>query len=211
MAVQPVRSETSTRTYKIVIVILVLIILAGGVFFVFGSIPAAGGDKTKAEANVLDLYKVITGGNVEILKTSEQNGLYKVTVRFGDATGRDTVQDIFITKDSLFFTDRLIDVGVQKSVLGNQSAFAQCLFDKRIRIFGLSNDPATQAQLQVLGAFAASLYVDCGGQNAAICQQLNITQVPVIFYNGTLVQGPLNTDWFVQNAGCRLGFFNATQ
>lgn len=203
LAVQPLKTEHSARTYKIVIAILIIIILAGGVFSLFGSIPA-GGDKIKAEANVIDLYKVITGGNVEILKTSEQNGLYKITVRFRDGTGRDTLQDIFVTKDGAFFTDRLIDVGAQKSILGNQSAFAQCLFNKQVRVFGLANDPATQAQLQVLGVFSQQLYVDCGGQNLAICQQLNVTQVPVIFNNGTLVQGPVNVQWFVQNTGCSL-------
>ena len=205
MAVQQVKT-TSTLGYKTGVVVLVLIIIG---LLAFNPFATAGGDRAKAEQNVVDLYKVITGSDVEILKTTEQNGVYKIAVRFRNANGQDTGQDVYVTRDGMFFTDRLLGLQEQKSLLMNQSAFAQCLFDRQVRIFGLSTDAVTQAQLQVLGAFSGRLYVDCAGQNLAICQQLNITTVPVIYNNGTLVQGPLNLNWFEQNAGCMTGA-NAT-
>lgn len=193
--------KISATAYKIVIIVLVLVLIG---FAAFSSGSFGLGDKAKAEQSVAGLYRLITGGDVEVLKTVEQSGVYKVTVRFNDVTGRDTLQDIYVTKDGIFFTDRLVNLEAQRAVLTNQSAFAQCLFDKNVRIFGLANDPATQAQLQALGAFSVRIYVDCAGANLAVCQQLNITQVPVIFSNNQLVQGPQNTQWFVQNTGCSL-------
>jgi len=192
----------SSTGYKIIIGILVLIIVVVVAFYNFASVSAAGEDKARAERNVVELYKVITGGDAEVLKTVEQSGVYKLTVRFKDATGRDTLEDIFVTKDGLFFTNRLVDLEVQKSLFVNQSSFANCLFNKQVRILGLSNDASTQAQLQALGAFSARLYVDCSGVNLALCQQLNLTRVPVIFYNNQLFQGPQNIQWFEQNVGC---------
>ncbi len=198
MVVQQVKT-TSTLGYKAAVVVLVLVIIG---LLIFNPFAAAGGDRAKAEESVKELYKVITGSDAEILKTTEQNGVYKMAVRFKNTNGQDTVQDVFVTKDGMFFTDRLLELQAQKSLLINQSAFSQCLFDRQVRVFGLSTDAVTQAQLQALGAFSGRLYVDCGGQNLATCQQLNITQVPVIYSNGTLLQGPLNLQWFEQNAGC---------
>ena len=197
LAVPAVKEKPKTTGYKAAVAILVLIIIGLLVFNTF-----AMGDKTKAEQNVKDLYKIITGSDVEIIKMQEQNSLYKVSVRFKGADGRDTLTDTFVTKDGMFLTDRLLDIQQQKSLLTNQSAFANCVADKRIAVLGISTDQATQIQLQVLGAFSNRLYVDCSGQSAQICQQLNITQYPTIFNNGTLVQGPLNVNWFEQNLGC---------
>ena len=203
MAVTAIKQEKpSTMWYKAAIIVLVLIIIALVGFFGLSSTGMATGDQKKAENSVKDLYKILTGAEVDIMKTLDQNGVYKITVRFKDASGRDTLQDIFVTKDGSFFTDRMVDLEMQKSILKNQSAFAQCLADKQLRIIGLSTDAQTQAQLQVLGAFSARLYFDCGGDNLAICQQLNISTVPVVFYNNQLVQGPQNLQWFEQNLDC---------
>ncbi len=184
-----------------VVIVLLVIVVIGLLAYFLPSLGTAG-DRSKAEENVRELYKVVSGGDVEVIKTVEQNGLQKVTVRFRDVTGKDTLADVFVTRDGQFFTDRLIDLQLQKSGLANQSAFADCLFRNQVRVFGLSSDQSTQAQLQALGAFSGRIYVDCGGQNLAICQQLNITQVPVIFFNKNLIQGPQARGWFEQNVKC---------
>lgn len=207
MAIQPIKTP-STTAYKAAIIALVLVIIVLVIF-----LPGSGGaaaNQQQAEKSVKDLYSLITGSDAEVLKTTEQSGVYRIVVRLRDATGRDTVQDVFVTKDGLFFTDRLLSLEGQKSLLQNQSAFAACLFDRQVRVLGLANDPATLAQLQVLGAFSGRIYIDCGGQNAALCQQMNVTQVPVVFVNGTLVQGPQNLAWFEQNTGCTLSVGAAT-
>jgi hypothetical protein len=200
--IQPVRVEKSSKkSYKIAIGVLVIIIIALAGFMAFGISAMAAGNQARAEQNVKDLYKIITGADTDVVKTTEQNGLYKMTVRFKDSTGRDTLQDVYVTRDGSFFTDRLVDLELQKSILINQSAFAQCLAGKQLRVLGLSSDATTQAQMQLLGAFSARVYFDCGGQNAAICQQFNITNLPVIFYNNEFIQGPKNLDWF-EGIGC---------
>ena len=86
---------------------------------------------------------------------------------------------------------------------GFDSAFAQCLFNKNVRILGLFNDTGTQVQLQELGTFSTRIYIDCSGQSLPLCAQLNITTIPAIF-NGAVpvIAGPLNRAWFEQNIGC---------
>ncbi len=194
--------QKSTTGYKIAVGVLIIIILALAGFIGLASSGMAVGNQGKAETGVKELYKILTGSDVEVLKSTDQDGIYKITVRFKDASGTDTLQDIYVTRDGLYFTDRLVDLELQKSILKNQSSFAQCLADKQVRILGLSTDAQTQAQMQQLGAFSSRIYFDCGGNNQAICQQLNITRVPVIFYNNALVQGPQNLDWFQTNTGC---------
>jgi hypothetical protein len=189
----------STTLYKAVIVVLIIIIIG---LYAFPSLPTSG-NQSKAEENVLQIYKLIAGPNAEIIKTTEQNGLYKMTIRFTDTTtGKDTVQDVFVTKDGAMTVGNLADLALQRSLLTNQSAFAQCLVNKKVAVLGLSTDQATQLQLQVLGAFSGRNYIDCSGNNLVLCQQLNITSIPVIFYNNQLFQGPLAVQWFEQNIGC---------
>lgn len=195
----PQVNKSGTLGYKILVVILVIVI-AGLAY-----IQTTGGtmtvDKTKAEQSTIDLYKIITGGTVEVLKTDEVSGVYKMSLRLKTAT-TDTLQDIYVTKDGQFFSTNLINLETQKKALAEQSAFTQCLLNKKVVIFGLSTDQATQVQLQALGAFSPSIYFDCSGQNLAVCQQLNITSVPTIFVNGVHVPGPQSVQWFEQNIGC---------
>ncbi len=193
--------KKNARAYQAVIVVLVIII---GALLALSSgiISGAGADTAKAEQGVKDIYKLATNSDIEILKTAEESGLYKISVKFKNPAGQDTLQDVYVTKDGALFTDRVLDLQLQKSLLQNQSAFARCLIEKNVRIIGLTTDADTQAQLQLFGPYGLQIYVDCGGQNAAVCQQLGIQQLPIIFNNGTLVQGPVNVQWFGENAEC---------
>ncbi len=190
-----------TGNYKYIGIIIVLLLVIG--YFVTQKPAQVTGDASKAEESVKALYEIVSGSPAEVIKTVDENGLYKVTLRVKDATGRDTLADVFVTKNGLFLTDRLVEIEGQKSSLKNQSAFVQCLFDKNVRILGLANDTATQVQLQELGAFSPRIYVDCSGQSLPLCLQLNITSIPAIF-NGAVpvIAGPLNRAWFEQNTGC---------
>lgn len=188
-----------TTHYKIIIGILIIII-AG--FVLLSIFLMQLGNQKMAEENVAALYGVISE-DAEVVKTVEQNGLYKITVRFTDATGRDSVQDVFVTKDGAMLTDRLVNMKDQINTLQRQSDFAQCLFDKQVRVFGLSNDPITQAQLQLLGTFSGRVFFDCSA-NQQVCQQLNVTIAPSTLLNSQIVSGLQTLDWFEENTGCSL-------
>lgn len=109
----PQVNKSGTLGYKILVVILVIVI-AGLAY-----IQTTGGtmtvDKTKAEQSTIDLYKIITGGTVEVLKTDEVSGVYKMSLRLKTAT-TDTLQDIYVTKDGQFFSTNLINLD-RKSVV----------------------------------------------------------------------------------------------
>ena len=191
--------------YRYIIVIIVLLGVIAMMLTGNNIIPSASANQgtSNAEKNIIDLYKIAFGSDVEVMKTVEQGGLYKVTVRLKDSTGRDMLQDIFVTKDGMYYTNALVDLQSQKTALASQSSFAQCLIEKQVKIIGTAADTSTQAQLQALGTFSGSLLFDCNS-NAAICQQLNITTIPMIFISNQLVQGPQNTEWFIQATGCNL-------
>ncbi|MBI3190085.1 hypothetical protein HYZ41_00100 [archaeon] len=193
-------NKSGTLGYKILVAVLVIVIAA--LFYTQTTGSTTMIDKAKAEQNTKDLYKIITGGDVEIMKAEEVSGVYRMSIRIKSTTGTDTLQDIYVTKDGQYFSTVLVNLEAQKTVLAVQSAFTQCLLGKKVVIFGLSTDQATQVQLQSLGAFSTNLYFDCSGQNLAVCQQLNITSVPTIFVNGVNVPGPQSVQWFEQNIGC---------
>src|SRR3989338_192968 len=94
---------TNEKIYVGIIIVLVLglALLFSGTMT--GKATDAGTDNVAA-TNVKEIYRILTGGDVEVMKVAEESGLYKVTIRFNDATGRSTVQDVHVTKDGKFIT-----------------------------------------------------------------------------------------------------------
>ena len=136
---QMAAEKSSSRKYiGIIVVLLVVVLYLVSRGPITGAVTGKAIDENDpAVKEVKDFYKVITGSDAEVIKITEQNGLYRLLLKIKDTTGRDTVADVYLTRDGLFMIDRLIDVQSQKLLLVNQSAFAQCLLNKNVRILGL--------------------------------------------------------------------------
>ncbi len=189
---------------KLYIGVIVLLVLAVAAFFLAnpftGKVTDTGTDNPAA-ANVKEIYGILTDGDVEVMKVVEESGLYKVTIKFADNTGRNTVQDVYVTKDGKLIAGNIINMNSYKITLTNDKQFSQCLSDKKLFVFGAANDQASLLQLQVLGAFSGRVFFDCAA-NLEVCQQLGIQSVPTVIYNNQNYTGLYTLRFFENLTGC---------
>ena len=156
--------------------------------------------------NVRNLYELANPGTaIEVVATTEQNGLYKIVLKASDATGT-TYKEVYSTKDGKLITESMILVDESIVQMKKLKDFVVCLDSKGVRIAGISNQTATLLQLNLLGTYSPALFVDCA-QNIDACIAANITQVPsVVIGQGQYVDsGVKSIDWFERVTGCVLG------
>ncbi len=191
------KADRRVKVYRLVIAILVISLIVVGLkdFMAFGG----SGAMTKVQ----NVYELLSEGNVEILKVDEQSGLYKVLMRVKTANS-DNLQEVYVTKDGSLITDKIIVTDDYKVRLEKEKAFAECLKEKGVLIFGQSTETNTLSQLNVLGNYAYKVYVDCIGTNLEVCQQLGVTEVPTIVVGNSSVTGVHTLDWFEQMTGCAM-------
>jgi hypothetical protein len=147
------------------------------------------------------IYGLITEADVDILSVEEESGLYKVIIRSNGAAG-DMVEEVYITKDGSLLTDKIVITDDYTTTLTKQKAFIECLMDKKLLIFGQSNEPNSIQQLNILGTLSYKIFVDCVGANLEACQQLGIEQIPTIVYENNAYTGAKNIEWFEELTGC---------
>ncbi len=184
--------KLDNRIYLAVIVLLVIVI---GYLLVSQVQPPVAKE-------VEDLYQLLTESDVDVLSVIQESGLYKVTVKYTDRTGSEAVQDVYITADGSFITDKLLNLEDYKARLSREKDFVDCLRDKNVIVFGSSNDLVSSQQLSLLGSYAYKIYVDCFA-NPETCQQLGVTQVPITVYGNQSYVGLKSVSWFEELTGCK--------
>ena len=186
------------KMYLVVIVILILV-LAG--FYLQSFLMT--GSQVQAVDKVKGVYELISEADVEVLSVEEISGMYKVLLRTKGITG-DTLQEVYVTKDGSLTTDKIIITDDYKTRLENEKAFAECLKEKGLLIFGQSNEINTIQQLQLLGSFSYKVYVDCLGANVEVCQQIGIQEIPTVAYDDKAYTGTKTAEWFETLTGCEM-------
>jgi len=159
----------------------------------------------EAGKKVKDLYELSTGANIEIISVLKESGMYKVILRATDITGNSNVIDVFVTQDGKILSQNIVKVDEFVSSLNKQKEFIDCLSGKGLKIYGISNNTATQLQLvQVLGGsrFLSKIYVDCVDSNLQVCLDAGVTTVPSIIYRGEVYEGVKTLDWFENTTNC---------
>ncbi|MBI2076334.1 MAG: hypothetical protein HYT72_03755 [Candidatus Aenigmarchaeota archaeon] len=161
--------------------------------------------------SVKEIYKILTERDPEILSVKDENGLYKVTVRLTDVTGRSAVQDVFLTKDGVLFTDQpLVKVGDYISSLNRQKNFSACLTSKNVQLLGQGDNLLTFQRL--LGLFAVRNYFDCTANQQSLqqCQLLGkqagaeSVPAPAVVFNNTIYPGFRDASFVGSLTGCAL-------
>jgi hypothetical protein len=171
-------------------------------YFFFSNITGNAADvNSPSVQNVKAIYELLTSDKVEIMKVTDESGLYKVSVRFNDATGRSTLQDVYITKDGKLITASVIDTKEYTKTLSSDRRFAQCLSDKGVIIFGSSSDQTTLVQLQMLGEFSGLVFFDCA-KNPELCQQVGVQSVPATVYENQSYTGLQTKSFYEGLTGC---------
>ncbi len=177
------------------------------IFLLFSNMQglSISGSQSQAEGSVKELFGILAGGDVEIASIMEESGIYKMLVKIPTSSGTPAYQEVYVTKDGKLVTDKLLAIEDYRKSLLTSRNFSQCLSDSGVIIVGLSTNNYTVMQVQLLGDFGSRLYYDCGGDNMATCQQLNITMVPSVVVNNTIYEGLKPVEWFEQMTGCRWG------
>lgn len=186
---------------------LIIILAIAVSFLLYQSLIATAQKEAKQKAavdNVKKIYETLTENPVEVLSVKEESGIYRVFLRTRDAAGNQQVQEILVSIDGALFMDRAFNTQAFLEKLTKEKAFAECLADKRLLVFGQSGEVNTQTQLQILGSFARKVYVDCVGTNLQLCQQIGITQVPTTVYNNTPYIGVQPLQLYEQLTGCSM-------
>ncbi|MBI4018096.1 MAG: hypothetical protein HY368_00630 [Candidatus Aenigmarchaeota archaeon] len=187
-----------------VIAVLVLALA----FLIYSSYISAGQKAAKQEAaveKVARIYELLTENTVEVLNVKEESGMYRVILATRDAAGSRQVQEVLVSSDGALFTDRAVNTQALLDRVTKEKAFAECLAEKQVLVFGQSSEVNTQTQLQVIGSFYRKVYVDCTGANLQVCQQVGITQVPTTVYNNTPYIGVQTLQLYEELTGCRMG------
>jgi hypothetical protein len=145
------------------------------------------------------------------MSLNEQSGVYRILVKINSG-GTISYQEGYITKDGklLSMSDSTILVESSIDQVEKQKDFVNCLYDKGVRIFGVSNQTtqggvATIYQLNILGRiYSPKLFVSCDGQFVQQCINAGISQVPSIVLGGNIDPGIKTVEWFQTKTGCKL-------
>jgi hypothetical protein len=192
------KSKSNTKIYIGIIVILLAVLvyyLAQGPLAVSAQQPAV--DSAKA------IFSALSENPAEVVSVKEDSGLYKGNMRITPASGQATLQDIYVTKDGNYISDRMINVQDYKRQLEREKNFTQCLSDRKVVIAGLANDANTLSQIQILGTYGYKIFFDCSA-NQQICQNAGITKAPTTVIGNQTFEGIQPVSFFTQATGCTL-------
>ena len=138
---------------------------------------------------------------VDVVDVLDKGNMYEVILKF--YTPQPTFLQAYVTKDGKFLTENLILVEESINQIQRMKKFVDCLAEKGVKIYGVSNSTATLLQLNLLGRYSAKLYVSCDGINLQKCIQAGITQVPSISIGGKIEPGVKTIEWFEKQTGCK--------
>jgi hypothetical protein len=194
-------SKSSVRREPVYIVLILVLAVALAFSFIQNNFVVSS--QNEAVENVKDVYELLTESEVEVLKVDDVGSLYNVLLRMKLSTG-DMLTEVFASKDGKYFSEaaNVIESAGFAERLTREKDFAECLFGKKLLVFGVSNEQNTAQQLLEIGNFATKIYVDCVGTNLQICQQVGIQTIPTIVYEGRNYTGPVTRNWISDLTGC---------
>lgn len=170
------------------------------VFLLYNFGLESGVSKDKVGKRVKEVYSLSNPNqNVEISSVTEENGLYKVIIK-----SNTQLQEVYVTQNGKFLIRKPTKLEGLRERLSKTQDFTNCLKNKNVRLYGISNQTATQAQIQILGGvnFASQIYQSCAGQNAQGCVQNGVKKVPSIKYKDQVLEGVNRVSKIANITGC---------
>ncbi|MEM5779494.1 MAG: hypothetical protein QXJ96_03710, partial [Candidatus Aenigmatarchaeota archaeon] len=143
------------------------------------------------------------GTTIEIASFSEEGELYKILIKATGSLGTNYME-IYITKDGKYLIQNPISIEASIENIKRLNKLVDCLYEKGVRIYGLSNDTGTLLQFNVLGRSSTKLFVLCDGDMLQQCINAGIEEVPSIVINGVIYKGAKTADWLAEQAGCKI-------
>lgn len=194
---------------KLNLSLAVVIAVLAGLFFYTGAYSELFLDENKIKSQLENLYELSNPGvTAEVVTLEEQSGMYKAGVKLTAADGQINYVEPFVSRDGKLLTQNVIFVEESVGQMGKLRNFVTCLAENDVRIFGSLDEnvspqgsQATLLQLNLLGAYSPAIYVSCDADVQA-CVEAGITQVPAVYYNGTVEFGLKNIEQLEEISGC---------
>lgn len=190
------------------LLVLLLVVLAVNILRASKSSLISGnlisGNEKEVSSQIEKLYELINpGSDATVVKIDDESGVYKVLLKHIDISGGITYREAYITRDGKLMTENMIVISRSIEQLDRIYKFVDCLNDKGVKIFGVTNHTATTLQFNLLGgAYSTNLYASCDGELAQKCVDAGITQVPSVVYNNSIYPGVQPVLWFQNLTGC---------
>lgn len=197
----PIRVGKPTWHYKAAIGVLVVIILVMMAVQFAGATASAVSKSDYAEAQVREVFSILTERPISILKKEDIGGIMMFVVSTGNNTAKipRNIQ-FYITPSGSYILNNFIDTEQYKNIIRKDKSFALCLADKGVRVLISDNDKSAR-QISAIGVFANLIRTDCT-TNGNYCMQAGVTEFPTTIYKGISYPGIKDTEWFEQTTGC---------
>ncbi|MFB6075690.1 MAG: hypothetical protein ABEK17_00960 [Candidatus Aenigmatarchaeota archaeon] len=180
--------------------IVVGLIMGLTVFLIYNFALTGNISKEEAGEKLKEIYTLSNPNqNIQISSVTEEHGLYKVIVKSDNR-----LHEVYTTKNGEVFIRNPSQIDKLHSRLRETQDFIDCLEEKDVRLYGIVNQTATQAQIQILGGttFASQLYTSCGGQNVERCTEQGIERVPSIKIGDQVMTGVKTVPQIENATGC---------
>lgn len=181
------------------------------VFAIIGLIVFVLPSSTKSvENSIKSLYELSSPGTAaEVVSLAEDSGLYKVVVKLIGPSGTNYAE-VWVTKDGKYLTQNMIIVKDAAAQIGNYKSFVDCLYNKGLRIYGVTNQSiqagvSTLTQLNILGLYSPRIFVSCDGDLLPNCIQAGITQAPSTVYQNNTYAGIFSVGQLANLTACKFG------
>jgi hypothetical protein len=180
------------------LLVLVLTIFSIGIFFYLQQTF-----QQKVLERIKEFYEITNpDAKVEIISFNQESGLYHVFLKLILPTGI-IYREVFVTQDGKYMNEVLINVEKSIEQIQRLKNFNDCLYEKGLRIFGMSNHTASLFQLNILGIYGSKLFIWCD-VDLQYCLNLDITQIPSVVYQDRVYPGVYSLQWFSSLTGCEI-------
>ncbi len=186
------------------VITLIIGLILGSILMLLLDLRLSDISTDEAGKRVKNAYELVTGSSVEVIGVLKESGMYKVIAKTTDYLGQTTMLEVYVTPDGKLMSQRILKLEELTHSLERQREFIECLNEEGLKIYGISNNTATQLQLQVLGGsrFLGQIYVDCVGANLQTCLDAGVVTVPSIAYQGDVYEGVKTLEWFENETAC---------
>ena len=203
-----------TKHVFFILCIIIILAVAGYAFGLF-KLPSVNSpvnfnflsnSQQEAVQKVKTLYEVTNPGtNITVSKIDEVSGMYKVLFKVVDNTGAVTYRETYITKDGELMSENMVLINQSISQITKIHNFVDCLDNKNVKIFGISNHTGTVLQFNILGGvYSTKLYVSCDGDLAQQCVNIGVDTVPSVFYKNKAYSGVQSLESLQNLTSCAL-------
>ena len=156
----------------------------------------------KIKRNVEDLYELANPGTTaEVVAINLEGSLFKVLVKL-TTPAQTRYVEAWISLDGSLLTQNVILVKESVEKMSRLREFVNCLDQKNLKIYGITNHTTTLLQLNLLGSYSPKLFIACDGELVQNCIQANVSVIPSIVFEGKVYPGLKDINWLENLTKC---------